>query len=216
MKSTRRVSSTNPLIESLNDFFNKPDNLYAMLSVITTSKNISLRIIDWFVTNYSKKNNTSYITNGNTKKLLHSNTTFDPLFCKEFNVYIDYKLQLKAYSKKLFDPFCRRRRIDFYYNKEGLQTYINKHNLTHTMADDFFTTTVGQLNFFRWIINNDILSYIQQNLNTIELDMNDCYKKQYPIGNKASQKSRKKRQEISISATKSLSKSNVRVLITFD
>ena len=32
---------------------------------------------------------------------------------KEFVVYIDYKLQLKGYSKKQFDPFCRRERINW-------------------------------------------------------------------------------------------------------
>jgi hypothetical protein len=77
---------------------------------------MSLRLIDWFVTNYAKKYNISYIV----KK-------------QKFFVYNEYKNQLKAYSKKLFDPFCRRERILF------------------QVADITpFETTVGKLNFFRW------------------------------------------------------------------
>ena len=84
---------------------------------------------------------------------------YNPLTCKEFLVYQDYKLQLKGYSKKQFDPFCRRSRINFYYNDK-----------------ESFITTVGQLNFFRWIINNKILDYINSNLKKIEQDMNSCIK----------------------------------------
>jgi hypothetical protein len=71
-------------------------------------------------------------------------------------VYIDYKNQLKAYSKKLFDPFCRRERIMF--------------QLSNIPA---FITTVGKLNFFRWAIEKGILDYIKINLSTIEKEMND-------------------------------------------
>ena len=49
---------------------------------------------------------------------------------KVLNVYISYKSQLRALFKKQFDPFCRRNRIDFYFNDT-----------------EFITTTVGQLNF---------------------------------------------------------------------
>ena len=33
-------------------------------------------------------------------------------------IHNNYKGQLKAYSKKNFDPFCRRNRIRFYYDDE--------------------------------------------------------------------------------------------------
>jgi hypothetical protein len=58
-------------------------------------------------------------------------------------VYEDYKDQLKSYDKQHFDPFKRRHHILFKYNKSR-----------------YLLTTVGQLNFFRWIIENDILDYI--------------------------------------------------------
>ncbi len=77
-------------------------------------------------------------------------------------VYLEYKSQLKAYSKKQFDPFCRRERIIFLdQQKNGIQT------------------TVGQLNFFRWAIENNIIQYVEQNLADIEKDMNQSIRNLY-------------------------------------
>ena len=118
---------------------------------------------------------------------------------KEFVVYIDYKLQLKGYQKKQFDPFCRRSRINFYYD-----------------TNKYFITTVGQLNFFRWAIMNGIIDYIEKNIKAIEEDMNTCYKAVYNIDKSYDKSSRRKRHELSISATKKLNKSNVKVLVSFD
>lgn len=70
-----------------------------------------------------------------------------------FCVYREYKAQLKSYNKRFFDPFCRRTRIRFYYS-EG----------------KFIETTIGQLNFFRWAIQNGILDYIENKSNFIEIN----------------------------------------------
>jgi hypothetical protein len=78
---------------------------------------------------------------------------------QEFLVYRDYKSQLKAYSKKLFDPFCRRERIYF---------QVPNHPP--------FLTTVAKLNFFRWAIEKDILTYIKGNQEAIEKEMNAAMK----------------------------------------
>ena len=117
-------------MESLINFFSIKENLDRIKPIINgndETKNkpkMSLRILDWFVTNFSKKNNISYHVKLNNKS-------------KNFIVYLDYKAQLKAYSKKQFDPFCRRERIKFYYGK-----------------DKYIVTTVGQLNFFKWALEN--------------------------------------------------------------
>ena len=74
------------------------------------------------------------------------------------NVFQSYKSQLKAYSKKKFDPFCRRNRINFNCNGKIIDT------------------TIGQLNFFKWAINNLILDYILINKKDIENDMNTSLK----------------------------------------
>jgi hypothetical protein len=73
-----------------------------------------------------------------------------------FLVHDNYKCQLKEYNKKNFDPFCRWTRIRMYYDKTK-----------------FFYTTVAQLNFFKWAIENYVLDYILDNLPTIEKAMND-------------------------------------------
>lgn len=187
----------NLLMNSLETFFKKKENLDVIMPIINGQSKISLRVMDWFVTNYSKKNNISYLINkdGNIINSISDNQTG-----KEFVVYLDYKLQLKGYQKKQFDPFCRRSRINFYYD-----------------GDKSLVTTVGQLNFFRWTIQNSVLTYISEHLEEIESDMNTCYKAIYNLEKNPDTKSkRRKRQELSISATKKLNKSNVKIFVSFD
>tara|TARA_B100001094_G_C18023569_1_gene716407 strand:- start:268 stop:861 length:594 start_codon:yes stop_codon:yes gene_type:complete len=185
----------NLLMNSLHLFFKNKENLNTIMPIIKGQSKISLRVMDWFVTNYSKKNNISYLINKNGQII----NSIDDEAGKEFVVYLDYKLQLKGYQKKQFDPFCRRSRINFYYDD-------NK----------FVVTTVGQLNFFRWTIQNSVLEYISTHLEEIENDMNTCYKAVYNINKSDTKSKRRKRQELSISATKKLNKSNVKIFVSFD
>ena len=173
------------LMQSLINFFINRDNLDQVIPIITGKSKISLRILDWFVTNYSKKNNVHY-------QIILNNKT------KNFIVYLDYKSQLKAYSKKQFDPFCRRERISF---------------IDHDTNE--LITTVGQLNFFRWAIENDILNYITLNYDIIENDMNNSLRNLYKK-KEGEDKNRRKRTELSISATKTVNKHNVSIIIQFD
>ena len=172
------------LMQSLITFFAERENLDQVIPIITGKSNISLRILDWFVTNYSKKNNIAYQLELNNKK-------------KNFIVYLDYKSQLKAYSKKQFDPFCRRERISF-----------NDHN------NNELITTVGQLNFFRWAIENKIIEYIINNYEIIENDMNNSLRNLYK--KKDGDSNRRKRTELSISATKTVNKHDVSIVVQFD
>jgi hypothetical protein len=126
------------IVSSLQRFYVTREDKEEIMRLLEGTSAISLRLIDWFVTNYAKQHNVSYILNG-----------------QEFLVYTNYKSQLKAYSKKLFDPFCRRERIMF-----QLPGY------------PLFQTTVGKLNFFRWAIEKGVLNYIQLNLAKIEGAMN--------------------------------------------
>ena len=146
------------LLESLHNFYREPYNRDKLLSILSNDKKISLRSIDWFITNYSKKNNTYYI--------VYEDENGDPSFDEKnnsyknnLNVFHSYKSQLKAYSKKRFDPFCRRDRLLFVIDDEVS-----------------VETTIGQLNFFKWAISNLILDYIEQNKQVIEYDMNSCLK----------------------------------------
>ena len=190
------------LLSSLQEFLKQDNRLSKILPIINGESKISLRVIDWFVTNYSKKYNTSYFIDINNNTIIDSLDNYNAKDFREFVVYLDYKLQLKGYSKKQFDPFCRRSRINFYYSE-----------------NESFVTTVGQMNFFKWVINNNIIDYISNHLKEIEKDMNLCYKNQYEKGEEIKGEGaslRRKRKELSISASKHLSKTNVKVLLSFD
>lgn len=126
------------VITSLQRFYSNRTDLGEIVELLKGTSDVSLRLIDWFVTNYARVHSTSYILRG-----------------QEFVVYMDYKNQLKAYSKKLFDPFCRRERISF-----------------QVPGHESFLTTVGKLNFFRWAIEKDILTYIKGHQPEIEKEMN--------------------------------------------
>ena len=159
------------LLESLIDYYKV--NMHIFTCILINKNSISLRILDWLVTNYSKKHNVIYSIN---------NT--------HFNVYLDYKNQLKAYSKKLFDPFCRRERIK-------LNTTTFEWDITYDKIceDKYIITTVGQLNFFKWFIENKILNYAIENINIIDKDMTETLN---------TSKKCKKRCELSSCASKSL------------
>ena len=174
------------LLNNLLEFYKEEDNLTRMLKIITGESKISLRIVDWFATNYAKKNYTLYeMTNKNGENV-------------RFKVYFDYKLKLKAYSKKRFDPFCRWDRISIPY-KDG--TCIE--------------TTIGQLNFFKWAIENKVINFIEENYEIIEKDMNNRNSTSKRKENVDNSKTRKKREELSISATKSIKKEDVEIVVKF-
>ena len=149
------------LYNNLKHFYKNEERLALLTDILNGRSKLSLRIIDWFVTNYTKK--TTIMLYRNIDRLVlcdepgsvDSNKTKKNKYksvksSEQFNVYLKYKGQLKAYSKKHFDPFCRRNRINFYYNDE-----------------ECLVTTIGQLNFFRWAIDYNILDYIRQNLDII-------------------------------------------------
>jgi hypothetical protein len=141
MTNSIYTTQNNLLLNNLLKFYAQEDNMDYMLRIINGESKISLRIIDWFATNYAKKYYTLYS--------IHTTG-------RRFKVYVDYKLKLKAYSKKRFDPFCRWDRINVPYKD-----------------DKYIQTTIGQLNFFKWALENDVIRYIEENYANIEKDMNN-------------------------------------------
>jgi len=100
------------VIASLQRFYASQPEIDKVLTYLNGEAPLSLRIIDWFVTKYSRKSFVRYPLNG-----------------QEFLVYLSYKGQLKAYSKQYFDPNCRRERIMFTIPKhEPFMTTIGKLN----------------------------------------------------------------------------------------
>lgn len=181
------------ILKSLKKFYSEDFNYEELYKIINTNSSISLRLIDWFVTNYSKKYNTIYLFDKDNKEItedLKANII-------QINVFQEYKSQLKAFSKKRFDPFCRRERIDFICN------------------DKEVNTTIGQLNFFKWAISNRVIDYIKKNKDIIEDDMNFSLKVTKDTCKK-NKNGRKSRQELSKSALRGLNKNKLSVCITFD
>lgn len=137
MKSKQDV-----MMESLQEFYTKTANMKKLLDMVQNSSGVSLRVIDHLVTNYAQKHDVIYDIKRGGKS-------------RKFFLYLDYKAQLKAYSKKQFDPFCRDKRILFKHKNVELET------------------TVGQLNFFRWAINNNVITYAKRHLKKIKDDLDN-------------------------------------------
>lgn len=175
------------LLDKLIEFYSKDNNIDKILPIINGEHKVSLRLIDWFVTNYSKKHYVIY--------------NFMDKFGKtrRFKVHFDYKQKLRAYSKRRFDPFCRWERIRIPYK-----------------GNTSIQTTLGQLNFFKWVLEYNILDYIFDNIDAIEKDMNKRNSSTKNRGTKSSSKTRKKRSELSVSATKSIKKEEIKIVVKFD
>ena len=77
-------------------------------------------------------------------------------------------------------------------------------------------TTIGQLNFFKWALENKIIDYVIAHREEIENDMNGrnstARYKEVP----SNKKTRKKREELSISASKSIKKEEVEIVVKFN
>lgn len=173
MKQMEIKSQEQWVLVRLERFYSNAANIEKVRGILEGTSNLSLRLIDWFVTNYAKKFNITYVTKTG----------------KHVIVYLSYKSHLKAYSKKMFDPFCRAKRIKF----QG------------------FDTTVGQLNFFEWSINDEILEYLETHYDEVHADMESRLKDEAHTTNKP-----QKRHELSKSATNSMRHHDVRVTVKFD
>lgn len=192
MTSAQNYTTQNDLLmNNLMDYYKDEALLHRMLKIITGESKTSLRIVDWFVTNFAKK---FYI--------IYDIPVEDGL--RRFKVYNDYKLKLKAYSKRRFDPFCRWDRISIpYKNGQSIET------------------TIGQLNFFKWALENKVIDFIeeQSNYEMIEKDMNNrnstSKRKESLTLVVDNSKTRKKREELSVSATKSIKKEKVEIVLEF-
>lgn len=143
-------SSADILLGCIRAHFSHPTALHGLTKyLVDPDTKISLRMLDWLVTNYSKKHCVAYLipddNEGETRI---------------FNMYLEYKSQLKSFSKSMFDPFKRGARVTF-----------------HDSHGKSFESTVGQLNFFKWALRYGVIEYALDNSKEIEKDMVESTKK---------------------------------------
>ena len=156
--SNTLLSKEEVLLDSLHEFYKNKNNIEKILPIVTGTSEISLRVLDYFVTNYAKYNDVKFRKKNNVT----------------YNVYQDYKNKLKSYNKRFFDPFCR-------INKKNS---TNKIAFKYD-NDKYIVTTIGQLNFFRWAIRNKIIDYVVEDHSNINKEMNkmNSTKKKYKLTN---------------------------------
>jgi len=144
------------VLKRILEFYSDPCNLEKFFEIMKSKKEkkISLRLINWFVTNYSKKNNIVY-------PISRPNGDMDI-----FMPYLRYKNLVSSYPKKLFDPFCR--------SEDIIQLELN---------DQTIDTAICQLHFFKWAIENLVMEFIEKNADAIYEDMekNDSRPNKNPI-----------------------------------
>ena len=170
-------SSNILLLNYLNKWYDEnPKNLDILVDIVSQNNKVSLRILDWFVTNYSKDYNITLDDGGG-------------------GVYEDYKLMLWSYKKKRFDPFCR--------------DFKTKYHYTDTKGNvQIIDTSCGQLCFFKWCFEKNIIKYVKKHYDNIETDMKSKSSKSKSKG--------EKQQTVSVTSSKSIKKSsNTKHIITF-
>ena len=94
---------------------------------------------------------------------------------------------------------------------------MGKNKYSFYKNDTSIQTTLGQLNFFKWALDNKIIDYIKKNTDLINSDMNKRNSTSKNIkNNQKNIKTRKKREELSISASKSIKKEKVEIVVKFE
>lgn len=157
------------LLSSLSAHYRaRPEQGVALQKIIVGTSPVSLRVIDWFVTHYARINNIVYWLDDSTNATpphmyetfpssshtqTHPNPNQHPNRLRKFNLYLEYRAQLQSYTKMYFDPFRRYERISFVLDNDPLIV---------------IESTVGQLNFFRWALQNNVIDYITNHLADIE------------------------------------------------
>ena len=89
------------------------ETISKMIDIVEGKSDMSLRVLDWFVTKYSKKR----IDCGQSKDV------------DMFDVRISYKSQLKSFKKKYFDPFRRKKKFNYCFdNGQVMKTTLGQLN----------------------------------------------------------------------------------------
>lgn len=118
---------------------------------------------------------------------------------------------MKSYKKRYFDPFRRRKKFKYYFDREKTISLC---------------TTIGQLNFFKWAFTNNVVEYVISNHNLINKAMVNTNK--IDKSRKLKEKEQKhdnstknesltiKKHGININAKKQINNDNLKIILSFD
>jgi len=157
MATTSNSQSRELLLSSLSQHYRRsPEQREQLYTIVAGTSPLSLRVIDWFVTHYSRSKNIIYWIDDKNKALIEDFPSYGGQDLRKFNLHLEYHAQLQSYTKMYFDPFRRHEKITFVLEKTPMVS---------------ITSTVGQLNFFRWALQNGVIEYITRHLHDIEENM---------------------------------------------
>ena len=125
------------ILERITPFFTDARINDLLRPVIDQTGPVSLRLIDWACTNYSRGRH----------------ATCTDLHGRSISIHTHYRQALNLWRRKHFDPFRRRLRL----------------KITHKDGD--VVTTLGQLNYTKWVFESGILDYVVQHSKAINENM---------------------------------------------
>lgn len=225
------MEQTSLLLQKVHAFFEQKPNEDKLLRIYRSEPSMSLRILDWFVTNYSKRHFVVYELevhpNGNpvmdfeqsassssssesssssSSASSSSTSSSQPPRKMRFQVYEKYKAMLNSFGKSWFDTFSRELKQQ-YYDREWKRYYL---------------ISVGQLNFFKWVIEHRIMEYVEQHYEEIVREMPKSTRRTQdtpptfsgPMDTSV-HRTRKRRAELSVYSCKCMKKEDVNVTISF-
>lgn len=92
-------------LKEISSFYNKDRLKRTLVPLIQQKSSVSLRLLDWLCTNYSKVHNINYMIDLDGNKIL-------------FNVHQSYKQWQRNYRRRLYDAFRRRNHV--YFVSDGI------------------------------------------------------------------------------------------------
>jgi len=125
----------------LEVFFTKEKMEQVFLPLVFEKQPVSLRALDWLVTNYAKKFHI----------VLAPGSMSGPVF----NIFFEYISMLRFWKRPLFDPFRRSTPVFFHWNSEIKETTVAQLNFVHWVHSN------GVLDFAR-----DHAAEIEQDMKT--------------------------------------------------
>ncbi len=135
----------------LRDYWTKERLELQIVPLINREKNtVSLRVLEWLVTNYAKKNKVAYMYQVSETK------------AKLVDVAKSYKIVGDVFRREMFDIFRRKIRNGYGANQNS-RIYFGD-NCQHW-------TTIAQVNFLHWAYTEGVVAYARKALKSIKQDM---------------------------------------------